>query len=213
MKRVHHVTLPWNILEDPPLNRLLSGLLFQSRPEQVIPADLNALLVMTARHISEFSRRIGDEPTASAFDRHASELAAAVDELMWCSESGCWHDLVLSSSTSLGGYLQAAAVRGGCLKDDRGGEDRIDSAQPPPAAAVSSINSQEADHVMGEVPAGCATIPVWSAEQHRRTYASNWLPLWCKCSALGGSRTQAAVRGLLSSGLIDVVGQRCFSIM
>ena len=186
MKHVHHVTLPWDILVQPSIDssRVSSS---NPVPYQVIPADLNALLVMTARHISEFSRRIGDEATASAFDCHASELAAAVDELMWCGESGCWHDLVLSSSTSPGGYLQAAAVRGGCLKDDGGGGDRIDSAQPPPPA-LSSINPQEADHVMGEVP-GCMTI--WSAEQHRRTYASNWVPLWCKCSAFGESRTQA----------------------
>jgi len=153
----------------------------------VIPADLNALLVMTARHIAEFASQLGNEATAAVYDLRASDLAAAVDELMWCKESGCWHDLVLLTPRDPSAVEAPVSDHVG----HRGhGGVGADDTRPPPSASPAP-----------------AAVPVWFAEQHRRTYASNWVPLWCRCCEPGSSRSQAAVRGLLSSGLVGVAGK------
>ena len=46
------------------------------------------------------------------------------------------------------------------------------------------------------------------AVQIRRTYASNWVPLWCGLCPPGSARARRAVEGLSTSGLLGEAGGR-----
>lgn len=145
---------------------------------QVVPADLNALLYLTARHISAFAARLGDESTAAEFERHAKDMAAAMEALMWCEADGCWHDLLLTQ-------------------------------QQPSTATNNTASVGDCDFDSGAVAAveGKLFVAVHHAVQIRRTYASNWVPLWCGLCEPGSDRARRAVEGLSSSGIIGNAGE------
>lgn len=66
---------------------------------RVIPAELNAFLLMTERTVSDLADEIGDVPTSQVFDHLAKARVMAMNELFW--DKNQWQDLFLSKSESL----------------------------------------------------------------------------------------------------------------
>jgi hypothetical protein len=49
----------------------------------------------------------------------------------------------------------------------------------------------------------------WKGQQlSDKVYASNWVPLWCGCCQSGSADAESAVRGLMSSGLLQAGGEQ-----
>ena len=111
-------------------------------------------------------------------------------DLMWCQESGCWHDLLLVGPV-------AGPVAGPMLGSDKG---------PSPPVAGPGPNPPQPSRAQPSHVGSSTTAVIWHAEQLRRTYASNWVPLWCGCCEPGSDTAQAAVRGLATSGLVREAG-------
>jgi hypothetical protein len=125
-----------------------------------VPADLNALLEATARHVSAFAAELGDAPTAARFAQLAEERCAALDDLMWCPARGCWRDLLL---------LPPGPGGGGAVGE--GGADGVAGEAPwPPqgpagwaAAAGTGGAAGAAGGPAGEGPPDSSWARAWGA--------------------------------------------------
>ncbi len=85
---------------------------------QIIPADLNGLLHLTALHIADFSEILGELHEAEAFRQQAEQLRLAMDDLMWCEEAGSWHDLLLTASAPGERRFRAERIDDGARASD-----------------------------------------------------------------------------------------------
>jgi alpha,alpha-trehalase len=71
-------------------------LLRHTRCSRIVPADLNALLLILARCISKWARQVRDEPTGNAFAAHAQALAEAIHAVLWDPTGAQWRDFELT---------------------------------------------------------------------------------------------------------------------
>ena len=83
-----------------------------------------------------------------------------------------------------------------------------DKAPSPPVAVLgpNPPDPSQPSRVPPSHEGSSTTTVIWHAGQLRRTYASNWVPLWCGCCEPGSDMAQAAVRGLATSGLVREAG-------
>jgi alpha,alpha-trehalase len=70
------------------------------RTTKIVPADLNAWLYQMAVNISDFAGQLGQDDLCVQYKALAEEHLAAITELMWNAEDGCWHDLLLDSTVA-----------------------------------------------------------------------------------------------------------------
>jgi alpha,alpha-trehalase len=66
-----------------------------TRCTRVVPADLNAFLLVLARGIARWAARLGDAATAGEFQAHADARAAAMHAVLWNAEAAQWRDFEL----------------------------------------------------------------------------------------------------------------------
>lgn len=160
--------------------------------------DLNALLFQTASHIAAFADELGDAATAATFSAKAAALKAAIHDLMWSEQAGCWQDLLLvqRGGTGTGGGS-------GC-----GTGTTATSGAAAAAGAAEEAAADTAGAAIGALSAGVPGRAGWVTERLPGCYASNWVPLWCGCCEPGSDVAHAAVAGLQASGLI-AEGGRC----
>lgn len=96
---------------------------------QIIPADLNGLLYKLERDIAVLAAHLGDAPMQQRYLALAAERRAAMHELMWSDERGCWHDLLL---------LEPGEGEGDVVGDGDGGGSVVGDRDGAPAAAATS---------------------------------------------------------------------------
>ena len=75
-------------------------LLASTRCTRVVPADLNAFLLVLARSIAKWAARLGNSGIASQFQAHADARAAAIHAVLWDSRAAQWRDFELEGFTT-----------------------------------------------------------------------------------------------------------------
>lgn len=180
-----------------------------NRCTQVVPADLNALLLRCERCIEQLSASVGDDETAAVMHGAASRRAAAMNELMWDESAGCWQDLVLEPwpcDVDPGPDPEPAAGSSGCAP----GIDTAGSAASPCSTAAKEQQADKAGgHGSGSSDDGVGGgegVEVHRWRQRREAYASNWVPLFGGAADGDSRRAERAVDGLRRSGLLQEGG-------
>lgn len=80
-----------------------SDVLACTRCTRVVPADLNAFLLLLARGIAKWAARLGDAATAGEFRAHAAARAAAIHAVLWDPAAAQWRDVELEGFTTCAG--------------------------------------------------------------------------------------------------------------
>jgi len=89
------------------------GMTLQSiRTTRVAPADLNAFLHQMECNICAIACELGEWATAASFERAATARRAAINALMWDSETSRWEDLILEAQDVEGVWTAVRSCRG-----------------------------------------------------------------------------------------------------
>ncbi|OLQ08415.1 Trehalase [Symbiodinium microadriaticum] len=64
---------------------------------QVVPVDLNCILLRLEKRLAAFARHLGDKDRAAALEAAAERRSAAVDRLLWSDDLGSYRDLRLDT--------------------------------------------------------------------------------------------------------------------
>eukprot|EP00798_Chlamydomonas_sp_ICE-L_P015299 gene15299-21384_t len=149
------------------------------RTTKVVPADLNSLLFLLASDIASFAHTLGDTALKNEFQGHANRRCAAVNDLMWCEASGCWHDLLLQSSAPETLEAKPPAKRA----------TAAESSSMSESSTSYSYQQLQQMYASNWVPlwCGCTRGP---SDQYQSSQGG------------GGVSASACVRGLQSSGLL-----------
>ncbi|KAK9840623.1 hypothetical protein WJX81_004876 [Elliptochloris bilobata] len=82
------------------------------RVTSVLPTDLNAFLFALERDLATFAELLGYKDAAGRFKSAGEARRAAMQELMFDEERGCWHDLVISAEEDSTGVCATAHAPG-----------------------------------------------------------------------------------------------------
>jgi len=82
------------------------------RTSQIVPADLNAIMVAQLRAAARLQRAYGSKSAAADFDSRADRLVTAINEVLWDDEAGWWadYDLEAGARRPQGAVTPAAFV-------------------------------------------------------------------------------------------------------
>lgn len=87
------------------------------RTTSIIPADLNAFLLLMERNIAAFANVTGDSSLAAQFTGYAAARQAAIDAVLWSPARGCWTDFVLDTNASAANGSSCPAVFTGAQRN------------------------------------------------------------------------------------------------
>ncbi|SDH52643.1 alpha,alpha-trehalase TreF [Agrococcus jejuensis] len=91
------------------------------RTTQIVPVDLNALLVVLERLVARLSEADGDHESAERFAAAAADRCAAIDRWLWDDEAGAYLDHDLRTGASRPSIVGACVVPlfAGCASDEQ----------------------------------------------------------------------------------------------
>ncbi|KAI5190557.1 alpha,alpha-trehalase [Nematocida minor] len=85
----------------------------------IIPVDLNSILVKNARILSKCFENTGDKDKAEHYKNLADERARAIDAILWDKESKRWRDVIISKKEEKGSNSSSEALYTFARKKDK----------------------------------------------------------------------------------------------
>ncbi|KAL4421491.1 hypothetical protein ABPG75_010782 [Micractinium tetrahymenae] len=163
------------------------------RTTLILPADLNAYLLMMEQNIAYFASELGCSPAlVQHFSQLADERRAALMTLFWSNETSSWHDLVCRPV--------------GNEPSPVGTEPIPPAVEAAPTLGTAGVPAPELQAAESKPVADGKLVTVCEVSQNPAVFASNWVPLWTGAVQPGSPQALAAVQSLNSSGLFGVGG-------
>ena len=86
------ITFPRNSSPSHPFPVRPAASLKDVKTRNFVPVDLNSLLYLNARLLSEFHKQLGNDAQADTYREQAESLRNNIQNVLWDQEAGSWFD-------------------------------------------------------------------------------------------------------------------------